>query len=157
MIKCELLANHDCKAFDCEDEALNRFLKQYAKQQGKRNLSKTYVLIDDENPKIILGFYCLSALHVTPDIVPLDGFPKQMDIPAMLIGRLAVDKTMKGKGYSKFLIAHALLNVKRVAEIAGIALVVVDAKNEQLIPFYEKLGFVQSSSGLRLFASVSKL
>ncbi len=162
MLKCELLAkSHNRKEFDCGDMALNVFLQQFARQQGKRNLSKTYVMIDSENPDQILGFYSISALHIDASHLPLTGYPKQMNIPAMLIGRLAVDNAMKGQGLSKKLIAHALLTIKQIASMAGVALVVVDAKHDDLIPFYEQLGFIRSSetsdNSLRLFMSVSRI
>lgn len=62
MLKIETLAKiHDRQAFNCGNDDLNLFLRQYANQQGKKRLSKTHVLIDTDNPNQILGFFYLNC------------------------------------------------------------------------------------------------
>lgn len=87
---------HDRKGFDCGVEALNRYLKQVAGQDQKRNLSKVYVFAEGES---IVGYYSLSAHSVSRENLPkgikLGGY---QDIPFLLLGRLAVDKNYQGQG-----------------------------------------------------------
>ncbi len=136
MLVCEpLTRQHDRQSFDCKRQELNIFLQQYANQQSKRNLSKTYVLVDTDNPNVILGFYSLSAIHIDQRNfkTPLFGLPKNIDIPAVLLGRLAVDYRHTGKGFANHLLKDAFNIIKQVAELIGLALIVVDAKNEELV------------------------
>jgi hypothetical protein len=55
---------HDRKAFDCGQEDLNRFLRQFARQAHEHGASKTYVAVDDADGKIILGYYTPSPAQV---------------------------------------------------------------------------------------------
>lgn len=143
----ELLANHhDKKSFDCGNVDLNRYLQQYANQHAKKGLSKTHVLTATNNPNQILGFYSLTVQSFQNEKygLPVTGYPCQLEIPCVLIGRLGVDNTAKGKGISTQLIRHALLSVKTIAQLAGVAFVVVEPKTHDLIEFYKRLGFVSS-------------
>ncbi len=160
MLTCELLSKqHNKKAFDCGQYELNIFLQQYANQQGKRNLSKTYVLIDTNNPNEILGFYSLSAIHINQQNfnISVSNLPKNMDIPAVLLGRLAVDKQHTGKGLSSHLLAHAFQTTLAVSQLIGVALLIVEAKTEQLITYYENIGFTRVDDSLRLILPISKI
>lgn len=132
---------HDRTAFDCGNEPLNRFLQQYANQHSKKGLSKTYVLINDERPHEILGFYSLSSYGFTGK--QIKGYPDNVIIPCMLLGRLAIANQSKGLGLSDLLTYHALQLVKNIAEKVGIAFVIVEPKTKDLIQFYSRLGFVE--------------
>ncbi len=160
MLTCELLSKkHNRKAFDCGQDDLNVFLKQYANQQGKRNLSRTYVLIDTDNPSDILGFYSLSSIHINQQNfnIVVANLPKNMDIPAILLGRLAVDKNHTGKGLSSHLLAHAFQTTLSVSQLIGVALLIVEAKTEQLVTYYEKIGFTKIDDSLKLVLPISKI
>jgi GNAT superfamily N-acetyltransferase len=61
-------------------------------------------------------------------------------VPATLLGRLAVDRRHRGKGYGRFLLADALFRSLR-SEIASYA-VIVDAKDENARRFYERESFL---------------
>ena len=64
---------HDREAFDCGEEALNEFLRRYARKSHELGGAKTFLAIDDADNKTILGFYSLSPASVdyarTPEIV----------------------------------------------------------------------------------------
>ncbi len=51
---------HDREAFDCGEEALNEYLRRYARKSHERGGAKTFLAIDDADDKTILGFYSLS-------------------------------------------------------------------------------------------------
>jgi len=51
---------HERDAFDCGEEALNQFLRGYARQQQARNLSRTYVALEEGGTRVA-GFYTVSA------------------------------------------------------------------------------------------------
>jgi GNAT superfamily N-acetyltransferase len=148
----QLSKKHDRDAFDCGEPALNVFFQKYANQQQKRNLSRIYVALDDQEK--IVGFYSLSATSVEFESAPvslkrnLAPYP----IPAVLIGRLAISKSEQGQGVGRYLLAHALTKIKQVTQLAGVVAIVVDAKNKEAVSFYRHFGFeLFSDDGFRLF------
>ena len=85
---------HNRKGFDCGVAPLNKYLQQVAGQDQKRNLSKVYVLAEGET---VVGYYSLSAHSVSRENLPKDiKLGGYQDIPFLLLGRLAVDKTYQG-------------------------------------------------------------
>jgi hypothetical protein len=89
---------HDREAFDCGDEALNEFLRRYARKSHERGGAKTFLAIDGAGSKSILGFYSLSPASVecvrTPEIVRR-GLARH-DVPGFRLARLAVDRRFQG-------------------------------------------------------------
>src|SRR5260370_19048407 len=76
------------------------------------------------------------------------GFPAKLvkglgkyDIPVMLLARLAVDHREQGKGLGKALLKDAILRTLQAAEIAGLKLLLVHAKDEAAADFYRRHGF----------------
>lgn len=157
--KVELLTvQHDRSSFDCGEPALNEFLQRQANQLQKRMVSKTYVAVDQKNQ--IAGFYSLSVTQIQREQSPeqLHQFSTYLPIPAALIGRLATSIQHQGQGVGTYLLAHALTTIKRIAENIGLAVVVVDAKNNDVAEFYKKYGFIPSSTNaLRLFLLVQTI
>ena len=130
---------HNRRRFDCGEEALNRYIQTLANQDQKRSLTKVTVLAKEDR---IIGYYSLSAHSVDranlPDDVPLGGYN---DVPFLLLGRLAVDKDYQRKGYGDAMIFHAFSTTLEAAENVGILGVLVDAKDEKAVSFYEGFGF----------------
>jgi predicted N-acetyltransferase YhbS len=59
----------------------------------------------------------------------------------MLLARLAVDNTLKGKGLGAALLHDALCRTLQAADIAGIRAVIVHAKDDNARRFYEHFNF----------------
>src|SRR5215218_10728 len=70
--------------------------------------------------------------------------PRYAVFPACLVGRLAVDQQFQGRGLGAALIVDAVARAMR-AEPAIFALI-VDAKDEAALGFYEHLGFHRFAS-----------
>lgn len=134
--------SHDRASFDCGDEDLNRYLKQYARQNHDNGAAKTFVAVSDMTRASILGFYSLSPASIDFDRTPekiRQGLARY-DVPAYRLGRLAVDRSMQRQGLGGSLIFAAGRRCLRIAnEIGGIALV-IDAKNERVASWYESYG-----------------
>lgn len=124
--------------FDCGNDDLNLYLKQYAYQNDKSGIGKTFVLYDKNN---LIGFVtlCTASIHFCdlPKNIKLPRYP----IPAIKIARLAVDKKYQGKGYGKELLGFSLEKIAALAEFIGVKFVMVDAKEESR-SFYERFGFL---------------
>lgn len=128
-----LTEDYPIKPFDCEDEDLNDFLFNEAVSYQKELLATTFVM---ENDKQTLGYYSLlnDSLQLKEEMFAsksqfrkflreLMPYPKRhlKTIPALKIGRLAIDKSFKGKG-----IGRVIMNIDVY---------------KQAIPFYQRMGF----------------
>lgn len=136
-----LNSNHDRSDFSCGEEALDRYLQQLAGQDMRRGASIVIVATPD-NSRTVLGFYTLSTSSFNLSDLPeamRNKFPRHKKIPAILLGRLAVDQRVRGKGLGKFLYADA---VNRACGLdVGWLLFIVQAKNNGVVDFYRKYGF----------------
>ena len=105
------------------------------------------------------GYYTLSATGVKLTEFPSDitrKLPRYPLVPATLLGRLAVDKIHQGRGYGRFLLADALLRAVR-SEIASFAMI-VDAKDEAALRFYERESFLPlPEQPLKLFRPMADI
>lgn len=128
------------KRFDCEIEPLNVYLSRYALKYDELGIGKTFTAVTEDNE--IAGYFTLSTAEVSYEEIPdecrlrLPRYP----IPALRIARLAVDKKMKGKGIGKWLLSRAFIKTLQVAEVTGLYLIIVDAKDSSKT-FYENYGF----------------
>ncbi len=68
--------------------------------------------------------------------------PKYPSLPATLIGRLAVDKTIQGEGVGEKLLVDALIRAYQHSQDIGSIAIVVDAIDEQAKRFYLHYDFL---------------
>lgn len=134
---------HDRESFDCGDEALNEFLRRYARKSHERGGAKTFLAIDDAD-KSILGFYSLSPASVdyarTPEILRR-GLARH-DVPGFRLARLAVDRRWQGQGIGgQLLLAAGRRCLLASVEVGGVVLV-IDAKNARVATWYASYGAV---------------
>ncbi len=65
-------------------------------------------------------------------------------LPAVLLGRLAIDRTWQGKGLGADLLRDAVLRVVGAAAAVGVRAMLVHAISDDAKAFYEKHGFRSS-------------
>lgn len=156
-----LLGGHDRAAFSCGEPSLDTYLKTQASQDIKRGLAACHVLIDQDNPSQIIGYYTLSNASIVLNDLPPDLAKKAGRyplIPAVLLGRLAVDSRFQGRGIGDVLLGDALLRALRLSKETGIMLVIVDALNEGIVGFYERRDFKRFEGyPLRLYLPINKI
>jgi GNAT superfamily N-acetyltransferase len=145
--------------FDCGNQYLNEYLKKYAIINDKNGVAKVFVAVPKES-QVIVGYYTSSASVISTEVIPDElrgNFPKET--PALLIGRLAVDKSMQGKGVGEKLLKHAFEYAIEVSQKTGIYAVRVDAKNEQIKDYYKnKFSFLEfKDSCLSLFLPLATI
>lgn len=133
---------HDRRSFSCGIPELDDYLKKRANQELKENIAVSYVFCTDG--QTVAGFYTLSSISIITNDLPESigrKLPKYPNVPAILIGRLAVDGKYKGQRYGEHLLMDALYRSYRHSrEIASMA-VVIELKNKEAQSFYEKYGF----------------
>jgi len=139
-----LALNHDCSGFHCGEPELDVWLQNKAFKNENQGASRTYVLCPCESLRVV-GYYCLSTGAVQREDAP-GGVRRNMPepIPVMVLGRLAVDKTVHGQGFGRGLLRDAILRTLQAAEIAGIRALLVHAISDRAREFYEQAGFKRS-------------
>ena len=139
----KLQPHHAVEAFDCGQEALNRFLQKHALQNQRSGGSQTYVGLINET---VIGYYALAVGSVEQDHAPervKKGLAKH-SIPIMLLARLAVDLNWQKQGVGAALLKDATLRTLQAADIVGIRALMVHAKDDVAKKFYERFDFLPS-------------
>lgn len=155
----EINRSHNRNGFDCGVKALNDFLKNLARQNLKKGLSRTFVLVDEEIPEEISGFYTLSMFEISAQKLPSKFANKYKgQLPAVKLARLAVSRGQQNRGLGRHLIINAIKRVIRISENVGIIGFFVDAKTEEVRNYYQKFGFIQlPQHSLELFLPLATL
>ena len=151
---------HDRKAFSCGVEPLDRYLKEQAGQDARKRVAAPFVLCPGQGNTVV-GYYTLSSLSVDVGDWPEDvarKLPRYPVVPATLLGRLAVDRSLRGKGAGEHLLIDALRRSLEASREVASAAVVVDAKDEDAAAFYGRYGFVKfADAPRRLFLQMSTI
>lgn len=145
--------DHDRGGFRSGAPELDRYIRELATQDVRRRTAAVFVAVDES---AVVGYYTLSASAIELIELPetiARRLPRYPLIPATLLGRLAVDERWQGRGLGEHLLLDALFRSLR-SEIASYA-VVVDARDDRAIRFYERYGFTGLGIGMRLFLPMS--
>ncbi len=130
---------HDLQGFECGDPALDEWLRKRARSNEKRSASRTYVATKDGR---VVGYYCLAAAAIPRSDATGQASRNMPDpIPAVLLGRLAVDRREQGSGLGRHLVRDAIVRTLNASQILGARLLLVHAASESAIAFYSRLGF----------------
>ncbi|MBF0380252.1 MAG: GNAT family N-acetyltransferase [Magnetococcales bacterium] len=152
--------SHKKDLFDCGEPELNKYLKQYARQNSDNGIARAFVAVANDGSNRINGFYTLSSSHIGFKEVPPSMRKRipRYPIPAIRIGRLAVDKSMQGQGLGSILLIDALYRSLRVANEIAVKLVIVDAKHQNAKEFYQHFGFIELvDKPLNLFLQIETI
>ena len=137
-----LSASHDIRRFDCGNQALNIWLRQRAARNQREGSSRTWVVTDGAR---VVAFYASATAVVARTEATKRAARNQPDpLPAMLLGRLAVDRDHQARGLAAAMLKHFLLKALEVADLTGLRLVLVHAKDMQAAGFYRRYGFEPS-------------
>ena len=135
----------DRGTFNSGSEPLDSYFRERVMQDVRRRVTACFVALSKDGR--IAGYYTLASASVfLGDLPPklIKKLPRYPSIPAVRMGRLAVDQAFKGQGLGGALLADALTRVIR-SEIAAYALV-VDAKDDTAANFYRHHGFLETPS-----------
>jgi len=135
-------SHHDRTGFTSGSEPLDRYFRDQVTQDLRRRVTACFVAVTSEQR--IAGFYTLASASLLLSDLPAalhKKLPRYPSVPAVRMGRLAVDRDFRGRGLGGVLLADALERAIRSA-IAVYALV-VDAKDELAAAFYQHHGFIR--------------
>lgn len=156
--------------FDCGNEPLNTWLRTQSSQNEVRGISRTKVTIPKRGmlsdwqkegffgvgEGSILGYFTLSSAQVPLEHLPVKNLPRF--VPAIRMGRLAVDKSLQGRGFGQVLLMEALAQAASVSDSVGVAGMFVDAKDSRAAGFYAKYGFTAAEDDpLKLWLPLKSL
>ncbi|PHR92744.1 MAG: GNAT family N-acetyltransferase [Blastopirellula sp.] len=147
---------HDRTEFDCGVQELNDYFRKQLSQDIKRNVTLCYVVLDNK-ADAIAGYYTISMGQILLNELPektVKKLPRYPSVPVARVGCLAIDKRYQGQGLGGGILSDAI----RRAITSGVACfaVVVDAKDEGAVSFYEHFGFIRLKSQPKsLFLTVS--
>lgn len=140
----ELASDHDRAGFSCGHESLNHFLTQFASQNQKTGVSRTFVALMP-GERTVRGYYALAAGSVQFQSLTeaqrkrLPKYP----VPVAHLGRLAVDRSVQGQGLGVHLLIDAFHRVVQAERTLGIHAIEVVAIDEAAKRFYLKYGFTE--------------
>lgn len=135
--------HHELDEFDCGVGTLDRWLVESARRANSLDTARTYVWVRRGESRVLAYF------AITPTSVDrvADGISKRacggLDyVPAYLIAKLAVDKSIAGQGNGRQLVLDAVARIVGVAQVGAGRLIVVDAIDSGTVDFYRKLDFI---------------
>ncbi|MDQ6761091.1 MAG: GNAT family N-acetyltransferase [Bacteroidota bacterium] len=145
---------HRKREFSCGKKILDDYFHTQAKQDVKRKLSACFVLAAEDNK--VKGYYTLSSASINREILPENIIkklpPSYQNLPATLLGRLAIDNNYKGQKLGELILIEAL---KRSYEVSlnsiGSMVVIVDPIDDEAIKFYSKYGFILLADSKKMF------
>lgn len=137
-----LAEHHVTDGFSCGADSLDQWLKRRGMKNQIQGASRTYVVCNEAR---VVAYYALASGAVTTTQAT-GRFRRNMPepIPVVVLGRLAVDQSLHGKGFGRSLIRDAGMRVIQAADAIGIRGMVVHALSDEATTFYEKIGFESS-------------
>ncbi len=137
-----LAAHHDVTRFRSGVETLDVWLQRRALKNQASGASRTFVVCEGA---CVMAYYALATSAVLAEIAP-GRFRRNMPnpIPVVVLGRLAVDLSVRSQGIGRALVRDAALRVVQAADLVGIRGMLVHALTEDAKSFYEKVGFEPS-------------
>lgn len=143
-----LAGQHLTEDFSCGTESLDNWLKRRALKNQIQGASRTYVVCVEDR---VVAYYALASGAIVASEATGRLRRNMPDpIPVVVLGRLAVDSTLHGKGFGRALIRDAAMRVLQAADAIGIRGMTVQALTDEAQVFYEHLGFEPSPIDPRL-------
>jgi len=131
---------HDLEPFDSGESVLDEWLRRYAGQNRRRDTAATWVIADINDAVVAYASIAMTGIDrsAAPELLA-KGAPDP--VPALLLGRLAVDRRYANLGIGTALAAHVLATAVELNEKAACRAVVVTALNALARGWWERLGF----------------
>jgi GNAT superfamily N-acetyltransferase len=145
-------SSHDVSAFSCGRPLLDEWLRESAAGAQARRVATTFVSTTPGST-VVVAYYSLAGHLILREDLPRGvGHGSPRHVPAVLLARLAVDRSLQGSGAG--LLVDALGRVVAASRLVAARFVVVDALDDDAHRFYEHFGFT-SLDGRRLVRKVS--
>ena len=132
---------HDLAQFECGAKELDDWLRIHAIENQRRNLSRTFVLLDDADE--VVGYYSLTMGGVRKSELPARygrGLPGY-EIGMVLLARMAIASRRQGEGLGRDLLVDAIVHAAAAGQHAAARFIAVDPIDGGVRSFYRTFGF----------------
>lgn len=152
----------DLSGFTCGSTEYDDWLTRHAAHSVSAGICAVYLLVEESSQATrVVGYYSINPTQIARAEAPAKlgrGWPTL--IPGWRIGKLAIHVDLQsdtGGQWGRQLLRDALETIVRVSEAAGGKVIVVDADNPSIVPFYERNGFQSTGvdGSLTLYLKVS--
>lgn len=106
--------------------------------------SRTWVITEARSPRVVAFYASSTASILRAAATQQIGAGQPDEMPAILLGRMAVDRDHQGQGLGAELLRHFMLKAIDVAGSVGVRAVLVHAKDDRAKSFYLRYGFAES-------------
>lgn len=143
-------SRHETGRFTSGQLSLDDYIQATVDRDMADRTAIAYVLVNraDTAPvRRVIGYFTLSGLGFSKRQARRRDRDRHLGaydpIPAVLIGRLALDSEYQGLGLGKALLVAALNAILDLSNWVGVAVAIVHALDENAAAFYEHLGFTR--------------
>jgi GNAT superfamily N-acetyltransferase len=148
--------HHQLGTFSCGVKALDDWLRDHALDNQQRNLSRTFVLLDDGDR--VIGYYALTMGGVRREELPARygrGLPR-FEIGMVLLARFAIVDNHQAEGLGRDLLIEAIERAADAGTQVAARFIAVDPIDENARAFYDKFAFkqIQGDSGGRMYIRI---
>jgi GNAT superfamily N-acetyltransferase len=153
-----IAGHHNVDRFGCGVKLLDDWLRAHALENHRRDLSRTFVLVDDAGA--VIGYYALSMGGVSRQALPSrygQGLPGY-DIGMVLLARFAIAQGHQGEGFGRDLLIEAVKQAALAGQHAAARFIAVDPIDENARSFYAKFSFraVEGDDGGRMYLRIDE-
>ena len=156
-----LAADHELDAFASGNDVLDDWLRRSARHAEAANTGRSFVWVEagsGAGSRVVVGYFTLAAhLLARVDVPTSVGRGSPEAIPAILVGRLALDRALHGQGLGGQLLLDALERAVDASARAAGRLIVVDAIDDDAVRFYQHYGFRACPGSRRLVRKTSEV
>jgi GNAT superfamily N-acetyltransferase len=141
-----LAKRHRLDEFDCGEPALDEWLERHARGAHASGSARVFVTTLEDG-ETVFGYYALAAAQLVPEEATeraRKGQPSARPVPAILLARLAVDRSHQGAGLGRSLLQDVLLRCLDAAESIGARVLLVHAKHDAAKTWYLRYGLEES-------------
>ncbi len=136
-----LAEHHQLEQFSSGNHALDAWLRDHARHAQSMRTARTFVWHAGDG--LVVAYFSLAAhLVVRAELPPKIGRGSPDAVPAVLLARLALDRSLHGQGLGGELLVDALSRAVQASEVAAARLAVVDAIDGAAADCYEHHGFI---------------
>lgn len=136
-----LAAGDDRDGFDCGWESLKLWLRRHAWRNQESGVTRTSIVCDAETGELA-GYGSLRAAQIERGFLAKRDQRNRPDpIPALLLGKLAVDSRYQGQGVARSLMFFALGTAVRMSQMIGCLCVLTHPLDDGVRAFYQRFGF----------------
>ena len=131
---------HHREQFDSAEPVLDEWLRRYAGQNRRRDTAATWVITDVDD--VVVAYASVAMTGIDRSAAPEELARRAPDpVPALLLGRLAVERRYASLAIGTALTAHVLATAVELNEKAACRAVVVTALNPTARTWWERLRF----------------